>query len=46
MVSGSSGGKGKNYIEIIRLQMRAANDFEIDGPRDDLAKIEISPVKS
>ncbi|OGG03314.1 hypothetical protein A2W14_02365 [Candidatus Gottesmanbacteria bacterium RBG_16_37_8] len=46
MVSGSSGGKGKNYIEIIRLQMRAASDFEIFGPRDDLGKIEISPVKS
>ena len=45
MVSGSSGGKGKNYIEIIRLQMRASQDFEIYGPIDDLVKIVIEPVK-
>ena len=46
MVSGSSGGKGRNYVEIIKLQMRAADDFEISGPRDDSGKIEISAAKA
>lgn len=46
MVKGSSGGKGRNYIEIIKLQGRAADEFGFSGPKDDLGKIEITPVKS
>lgn len=46
MVVGSSGGKNRNFIEIVRLQGRAADDFGIDGPRDDLGKIIIEAVKS
>ncbi|OGG06051.1 hypothetical protein A3D05_04075 [Candidatus Gottesmanbacteria bacterium RIFCSPHIGHO2_02_FULL_40_24] len=46
LVSGSSGGKGKNYLEIIKLQMKASKEFSIDGPRDDLGKIQISSVKT
>lgn len=45
LVSGSSGGKGKNFVEVIKLQMRADREFEVDGPRDDLGQIEIEPVK-
>src|SRR3989344_899905 len=45
MVKGSSGGKGRNYIEIIKLQGRACDEFGITGPRDDLSKIEITPAK-
>lgn len=45
MVQGSSGGKQSNYIEFVRLQARAAEDFKVDGPRDDLGKIVIEPVK-
>lgn len=46
MVKGSSGGKGRNYIEIIKLQGRAADEFGFSGPKDDLGKIEITAVKS
>ena len=42
MVRGSSGGKGRNYIEFIKLQGRAADEFGIVGPRDDLDRIEIT----
>lgn len=45
VVVGSSGGKNDAFIEIIRLQGRAADDFGIDGPRDDLGKITFQPVK-
>lgn len=45
LVVGSSGGKGKNFIEIVRIMGRAADDFAIDGPRDDLDPINIEPVK-
>ena len=45
MVSGSSGGKSRNFLEVIKLQMRAADEFAIDGPRDDLGKIAITPAK-
>ncbi|KKS97608.1 MAG: hypothetical protein UV73_C0007G0051 [Candidatus Gottesmanbacteria bacterium GW2011_GWA2_43_14] len=45
MVSGSSGGKGRNFLEVIKLQMRAADEFAVDGPRDDLGKIEITPAR-
>ena len=45
MVKGSSGGKGRNYIEIIKLQGRAADEFGIYGPRDDLGKIEVTSDK-
>lgn len=45
LVVGSSGGKNRNYLEIVRLQGRAASDFGIVGPRDDLGKIKIQPVK-
>lgn len=44
MVVGSSGGKGQNYVEFIRLQRQAAVEFNLDGPRDDKGKIEIEPV--
>lgn len=46
MVSGSSGGRGRNFVEFIKLQMRAADEFVINGPRDDLGKIDITPVKA
>lgn len=45
MVQGSSGGKQGNYLEFVRLQARAADDFKVDGPRDDLGKIKIEPVR-
>lgn len=45
LVLGSSGGKKAPYLELVRLQGRAADDFQIDGPRDDLPKIIIEPVK-
>lgn len=46
LVQGSSGGKMGNYLEFVRLQARAADDFRIDGPRDDLGKISIEAIKS
>ena len=45
MVVGSSGGKNRNFIEIVRLQGRAADDFKIDGPRDDLGQIKIEAIR-
>lgn len=45
MVSGSSGGKKTNFLEVVRLQGRANEDFKIEGPKDDLEKIKIEPVK-
>lgn len=45
VVQGSSGGKQSNYIEFVRLQARACDDFKIAGPRDDMGKIHIEPVK-
>ena len=45
MVSGSSGGKSRNFLEVIKLQMRASDEFAVDGPRDDLGKIAITPAK-
>lgn len=45
LLQGSSGGKQGNYLEIVRLMARANDDFHVDGPRDDLGKIIIEPVK-
>jgi hypothetical protein len=45
VVQGSSGGKQGNYLEIVRLMARACDDFHLAGPRDDLPKIVIEPVK-
>lgn len=45
LVQGSSGGKLGNYLEIVRLMARACDDFHLAGPRDDLGKIIIEPVK-
>ncbi|MBI2616774.1 SAM-dependent chlorinase/fluorinase [Candidatus Gottesmanbacteria bacterium] len=45
MVQGSSGGKNRTYIEFIRMQGRAADDFHIDGPRDDMGKIVIETIR-
>lgn len=45
MVVGSSGGKKGGYIEFVRLQGQAADDFKLFGPRDDSDKIKIEPVK-
>lgn len=45
MVQGSSGGKLGNYLEFVRLQAKAASDFRVTGPRDDLVKIKIEPVR-
>lgn len=45
MVVGSSGGKKGGYIEFVRLQGQAADDYKLSGPRDDLEKIKIEPVK-
>lgn len=45
MVQGSSGGKKGNYIEFVKLQRRAADEFGVDGARDDLGKIIIEQVK-
>lgn len=45
LVVGSSGGKKKNFLEIVKLQERAADVFKIIGPRDDLGKIKIEAVK-
>ena len=45
MVSGSSGGRGRNFLEIIKLQRRASDEFAIEGPSDDLGKIDLEPVK-
>lgn len=44
LVSGSSGGKGKNFLEIVRLMGRAADDYGITGPSDDLGPIIIEAV--
>ncbi len=46
VVQGSSGGKHGNYLELVRLQARAAADFKVDGPRDDMENIKIEAVKS
>lgn len=45
LVQGSSGGKQTNYLEVVRLMARAADDFKIDGPWDDMKEIIIEPVK-
>ena len=45
LLQGSSGGKKANYLEIVRLMARACDDFKIEGPRDDLGRIEIEPVR-
>jgi S-adenosylmethionine hydrolase len=45
MVVGSSGGKKGGYIEFVRLQGQAADDYHLSGPRDDLDKIIIEEVK-
>ena len=45
VVQGSSGGKQGNYLELVRLQAKAAEDFKVDGPRDDMEKIKIDSVK-
>lgn len=45
LVSGSSGGKNRNYLEIVRLQGRACDDFKVSGPRDDMDRIKIQPVR-
>lgn len=45
MLVGSSGGKKGNYIEIVRLQGRASDDYKIEGPHDDMGKIIIESVK-
>ncbi len=44
LVVGSSGGKNRNFIELVKLQGKASVDFKIDGPRDDLGKIKIEAV--
>ena len=44
MVVGSSGGKKNPFIEFVRLQARAANDFAIPGPYDDLGQITIESI--
>jgi S-adenosylmethionine hydrolase len=43
VVVGSSGGKNDAFIEVIRLQGRAAYDFKLDDPRDDLEPIVFEP---
>lgn len=45
LVIGSSGGKKASYLEIVRLQGRAADDYQLEGPRDDQNKIKIEPIK-
>lgn len=45
MVAGSSGGKKGNYLEFVILQGRAADEFKILGPRDDMKPIKIQAVK-
>lgn len=45
LVQGSSGGKKRPFLEIVKLQERAADAFKIRGPLDDLGKIEIEAVK-
>lgn len=45
LVQGSSGGKQANFLEIVRLMARAADDFKIDGPWDDMKPILIEAVK-
>lgn len=45
-VIGSSGGKRNPFIEVIRLQGKAAEDFHIDCARDDLKPITFEPVKA
>lgn len=46
MVQGSSGGKKGTYIEFIKMMGKAAEKFFIEGPKDELGKIEIEPVKA
>ncbi|OGG14603.1 hypothetical protein A2773_02340 [Candidatus Gottesmanbacteria bacterium RIFCSPHIGHO2_01_FULL_39_10] len=46
MVVGSSGGKKGNFIEFVRLQGRANEDFGIEGPRDDMGSIKVEGVRS
>ncbi|OIO13489.1 hypothetical protein COV53_00970 [Candidatus Gottesmanbacteria bacterium CG11_big_fil_rev_8_21_14_0_20_37_11] len=45
MVVGSSGGKGRNLLEFVRLQGNASTDYRLVGPRDDLVKIKIESIK-
>lgn len=45
LVVGSSGGKKASYLEVVRLQGRAADDYLIEGPTDDQKKILIEPIK-
>ncbi|MBI2612179.1 SAM-dependent chlorinase/fluorinase [Candidatus Gottesmanbacteria bacterium] len=44
LVKGSSGGKKSNYVEVIRLQARAADLFHLMGPRDDRSHIKIEKI--
>lgn len=45
MVIGSSGGKNRTYLEFVRLQGKAAEAYKIQGPRDDMGKIIIEPIR-
>ena len=45
MVLGSSGGKNRTYLEFVRLQGKAAETYKIEGPRDDMKKIIIEPIR-
>lgn len=44
LITGSSGGKKDPFIEVIRLQGRAADDFHILSPHDDLGPITFEPA--
>lgn len=44
VVVGSSGGKNDPFIEIIRLQGRAADDFRINAPRDSLGSFSLQSL--
>ena len=41
MVVGSSGGKKNPFIEFIKLQREADQEFHIIGPKDDLSRIQL-----
>lgn len=45
LVIGSSGGRNRNLLEIVSLQERACDYFNIEGPDDNLGKIGLEAVK-
>jgi hypothetical protein len=44
LVLGSSGGRNRNFVEVIQMMGRAGDEFRLVGPKDDLGDIEFEAV--